>query len=311
MSWPKGARKWSREEIVADVELARRAFRERRLAEPKARYLTAFEAIERANHELTPKLSQLFSESVDKELIANIVRDEELLAAFRYLAAPPISEDDLETLSGERLAWTQIRSDAKKAQAIRDVIVAILDPKRFPWVSKGRSPTQHEVEMAVLASTVTASAQRVQTERRSEERNELQGAVETLLGRNRFKRFEKPRAGIKNLRRDAPAPGRYMTEVVVGEHNADLVVGLRDYRVLAIECKGSNSEINSRKRINKEVARDASSWVTEFGSKNLIPAAVIQGVFSAAYIEQAQETPVVFFWGHRLKDLADLIKSAK
>ena len=101
-----------------------------------------------------------------------------------------------------------------------------------------------------------------------------------------------------------------MVEVLVGEHNADIVVGLRDSRILAIECKGSNSEINSRKRINKEVAQDALDWVRRFGSDNLVPAAAIQGVFSPRYILQAQETPVVFFWGHRLDDLSAFILSA-
>ena len=96
----------------------------------------------------------------------------------------------------------------------------------------------------------------------------------------------------------------------MGEHNADIVVGLRDSRILAIECKGSNSEINSRKRINKEVAQDALDWVRRFGSDNLVPAAAIQGVFSPRYILQAQETPVVFFLGHRLDDLSAFILSA-
>ena len=41
-----------------------------------------------------------------------------------------------------------------------------------------------------------------------------------------------------------------MAETLIGEHNADLVVGLHDERILALECKASNSEINSRKRIN-------------------------------------------------------------
>lgn len=101
-----------------------------------------------------------------------------------------------------------------------------------------------------------------------------------------------------------------MDEVLIGEHNADVAIGLKDYRVLAIECKGSNSEINSRKRINKEVARDASSWVQKFGD-DIVPGALIQGVFNAGYIERAQETPVVFFWAHRLEDLRKFLKASK
>lgn len=69
-----------------------------------------------------------------------------------------------------------------------------------------------------------------------------------------------------------------MIGCTVGEHNADIVARLADGRVLALECKASNSEINSRKRINKEVAVDAGRWVRQFGEQNLVPAAVIQGV---------------------------------
>ena len=311
MSWPAGAWKWTLEEIVNDSNEARDFFRQRRLGEPMANYLKAFAALEKANRELTPRLAEVFADPVDPDLIAKLVKDAELLTALRYLCAPPISTDDLKTLVGEKLAWTQVKDDPRRAAAIRDVIVAILDPKRFPWIKEGRPAKKQEIERAILASTVLASAQRVQTQRRSDERKDLQAAVEGILSTIGFsKAQQRPSKGIKTLRADAPKPGEYMVEVLVGEHNADIVVALRDFRILAIECKGSNSEINSRKRINKEVAQDALDWVRRFGSDNLVPAAAIQGVFSPRYILQAQETPVVFFWGHRLDDLSTFILSA-
>lgn len=144
----------------------------------------------------------------------------------------------------------------------------------------------------------------MQTKRRGDERSAVQQAVESVLVE---KGFTKVSNRVVRVIRDAPSAGEYMTEVLVGEHNADLVVGLKDNRVLAIECKGSNSEINSRKRINKEVSQDARDWITRFGADNLVPAAVIQGVFNPRYIEQAQETPVVFYWAHRLQDLSDFL----
>ena len=42
------------------------------------------------------------------------------------------------------------------------------------------------------------------------------------------------------------------------------LVRLRDGRLLAIECKGSNREINSRKRLNKEAAQNARAWLVRF-----------------------------------------------
>ncbi|WHZ25856.1 MAG: hypothetical protein OJF51_000651 [Nitrospira sp.] len=45
MGWPKDARKWSRQEILRDVEQAKELFRQRRLEEPKERYLEALRGI--------------------------------------------------------------------------------------------------------------------------------------------------------------------------------------------------------------------------------------------------------------------------
>ena len=127
-----------------------------------------------------------------------------------------------------------------------------------------------------------------------------------LLGAG-WKRVQAPKSGLKNIRRDAPEPNQFMEGVTLGKNGADFVVGLKDHRILAIECKGSNSGINSRKRINKEVANNAQAWLREFGDEMLVPAAAIQGVFKPAYIAEAQEVPVVFFWGHRLEDLKQFL----
>ena len=81
--------------------------------------------------------------------------------------------------------------------------------------------------------------------------------------------------------------------------------------MLALECKASNSEVNSFKRLNKEVVGDAKDWVTRFGKNVVVPAAALQGVFKATNVESAQDTPVYMFWGHRLNDLTAFIQSTK
>ena len=81
-------------------------------------------------------------------------------------------------------------------------------------------------------------------------------------------------------------------------------------QILAIECKSSNSEINSRKRLNKEVVKNANGWTSNFG-KLVIAGAVLRGVFKPQYDISAQETPVAIFWGHRLSDLAAFIRAAR
>ena len=70
------------------------------------------------------------------------------------------------------------------------------------------------------------------------------------------------------------------------------------------------NEINSRKRLNKEVVKNANGWTSNFG-KLVIAGAVLRGVFKPQYVISAQETPVAIFWGHRLSDLAAFVRAAR
>lgn len=301
--WPERARKWTLREISRDANIAADRFRERRLGEPKARYLEAFALLDKANNALLGSLRRLSERPVDAKWLAGILSNEDLKTALRYIGAPPISEDDLKTLTGDSLAPTLVGKSPERAQRICDVMVQIVDPKRFPWIYENRKPTKEETARAILASSVVAAAQRVQTSRRSDERQAVEGGVRGLLVGAGWKRVQAPKSGISNIRRDAPEPNQFMESATLGKNGADFVIGLKDHRILAIECKGSNSEINSRKRINKEVANNSQAWLREFGDEMLVPAAAIQGVFKPTYIAEAQEMPVVFFWGHRLEDL--------
>jgi len=312
MGWPQGAKHWSDAQIQMDAKLAKDIFRQKRFQEPKERYLKAFEELEQANKKVVALLPQILADPVDPELIASLVQEEHLLTALRYLGAPPISADDLKTMIDSTLAYTHIATNPDRAGMIRDVIRHILDPKRFPWIYENRSPTPTEEAAAILASSVAASAQRTQTARRSDERDAVEGAVKTVLISLRFQQIRSPRQGIQTLLGgDAPKPGYFMVGCKVGDHNGDIVAGLYDGRILALECKASNSELNSRKRINKEVAVDAASWIRKFGEQNIVSAAAIQGLFKPKYLIEAQETPVVFFWAHRLQDLELFIENTK
>ena len=77
-----------------------------------------------------------------------------------------------------------------------------------------------------------------------------------------------------------------------------------------MECKSSNSEINSRKRLNKEVVKNAGGWTAYFGNI-VIRAAVLRGVFRPQSVMDAQATPIAIFWGHRLQDLVSFVNAAR
>ena len=96
----------------------------------------------------------------------------------------------------------------------------------------------------------------------------------------------------------------------LGGHNADLVVRLFDGRLLPIECKASNSEVNGYKRLNKEVVVDAKDWSRRYGSDTVIPAAALRGVFKASNVVEAQREGVYIFWWHRMDALAKFLAAA-
>ena len=253
MGWPQGAKHWSDAQIKKDATLAKEMFRQKRFQEPKERYLQAFEELEQANKKVVALLPQILADPVDPKLIASLIQEEHLLTALRYLGAPPISTDDLRTMIDSTLAYTHIATSPGRAGMIRDVIHRILDPKRFPWIYENRSPTAIEEKAAILASSVAASAQRTQTARRSDERDAVEGAVKAILVGLKFRQVRAPRQGIQTLLGGhAPKPGDFIVSCKVGDHNGDIVAGLYDGRILALECKASNSELNSRKRIIKK-----------------------------------------------------------
>jgi hypothetical protein len=308
VSWPRGARRWSADEIAADVALAAAEFRRRRLGEPLARYLEAFDAAAPAVQTLLGQLADALRDS-DAQRWRALWASDAGRVAFRYLSAPPISEDDLATLAGAGLSEAAATRDETRARML-EVMRAVLDPRRFPWVAAGRVATDAELAAAALATSSLIASQRVQTLRRGDETALVEGAVKGLLvGLGWQPAQARPAAGIQNLLNDAPPQRHFHLRINVGADNADVLVRLDDGRLLAIECKGSNSAINSRKRLNKEAAHNARAWLQRFGGE-VVPAVALQGVFNPRYVAEAQATPLLVFWGHRLQDLRDFVVAA-
>lgn len=304
----KGVRRWTEAEIKADVKIGIDAFRVRRMAESQEQLETTREHVEIACRKTLPILHTITGPGVDKALLAKVLADRETNLILRCIGTPPISSDDLKTLAMGTLSPTAIRGDQKAADKIGEILSGIRDFKRFPWLQDNRPPTPEELARAQLATVTLAAASKILTRRRSDERVELEDQLHNLLRANLTEISPQP---IGNIRSDGPQPGEFMRNALVGQHGADAIVGLYDYRLLCIECKASNSEINSRKRLNKEVGADAKAWLGSFGENNIVPAAAIRGVFKADYVKQAQEVPVAIFWSHRLEDLIEFIESTK
>ncbi len=82
-----------------------------------------------------------------------------------------------------------------------------------------------------------------------------------------------------------------------------------DRRLLLVECKVSNSGVNSIKRLN-DAKKKATEWRKDLGDATAVPAAVLSGVFDLRHLEQTQARGLSLFWGHELEQMGSWIQQA-
>jgi hypothetical protein len=297
---------WTREQLEIDRLKAIAIFRTERMEEPLEDYLEAFDEYQGHIEELletTVDLSQLEGSALD------VLTDPHLLAAFRYLAAPPISEDDLTVLAeAPSLAKGRLQSRPEDVRRLIEVVRLVLDRRRFAWVVENREPTEAERGAAVMASAALMAASRVQTNRRNLGKKQQEALVSKAL--KDLGLTEVAARDIPNISH-APAPGEFCGESVLGTRKGDIIVTLWDHRVMPIECKVSNSSLNSVKRLNNDAAVKAVSWKRDFGLRQVVPSAVLGGVYNLHNLLDAQDRGLSLFWAHDLSPLTAWIAQTK
>ena len=297
---------WTDDLLEAARIKAIAAFSKERLEEPLEDYLEAFDEYQGHVEEVleaTVDLTELETTALD------VLCDARLLEAFRYLAGPPISEDDLKVLADARsLTRSTLEGTPDLVQRLIGVVRQVLDRRRFAWVVEGREPTEAERNAAVLASAALMAASRAQTRRRTLGKDQQEEMVKAALRELGF--AEVPSRTIKTISH-APSPGQFCGESVLGNRKGDIIVRLWDDRVMPIECKVSNSSTNSVKRLNNDAAVKATSWKTDFGLRQVVPSAVLSGVYKLHNLRDAQERGLTLFWAHDLAPLTEWITRTK
>lgn len=297
---------WPNDQLEVDRVKAIGIFRKERMQEPLEDYLEAFDEYQGYIEDLletTVDLSQL------EETAIEVLTDPHLQEVFRYLAAPPISADDLKVLAdASSLSKGSLKNNAEQVKRLVDVVRVVLDRRRFSWVVEGREPTEAERGAAIMASAALMAASRVQTQRRVLGKEQQEAFVRQALVALGFK--ETPPRQIPNVSL-APAAGEFCGESVLGNRKGDIIVRLWDQRVMPIECKVSNSYLNSVKRLNNDAAVKAGSWKQDFGLRQVVPTAILSGVYKLHNLVDAQERGLTLFWAHDLKPLTDWIKSTE
>ena len=150
--------------------------------------------------------------------------------------------------------------------------------------------------------------QEIQTWRRNQSKKTQEERVATALRDIGFQ--EVPSRKIETLG-DAPQSGELCGESTTGTRKADFVVGLWDGRKMLVECKVSNSELNSVKRLNNDAAVKAEVWTHDFGRNNVVPSAVLSGVYKLANLTEAQDRGLSLFWAHDLDQFVDWVMQTR
>jgi hypothetical protein len=297
---------WTREQLEVGRFKAIEIFRAERMEEPLEDYLEAFDEYQGHIEELletTVDLAQLETSALD------VLTDAHLLEAFRYLVAPPISEDDLKIVAdAPSLAKGRLRDNPEHVKRLIQIVRLVLDRRRFSWVVENREPTEAERGAAVMASAALMAASRVQTKRRNAEKRKQEALVARALkdlGLTEVRPREIPDVDA------APKAGEFCGESKLGTRKGDIIVRLWDRRVMPIECKVSNSSLNSVKRLNNDAAVKAGSWKRDFGLRHVVPTAVLSGVYDLHNLLDAQDRGLTVFWAHDLAPLTDWITDTK
>jgi|GEM_PF-275790 len=296
-------KKWSRAELAADVQLSMDLFAQARVHEPEQLYLNLFSenyARVRKVLTITKDLTKL-TECMPKLL------EDGYFDVVRYLTAPPISEDDMVTVAGlssKAASNLKLPDNTSKVNAF---VTATLDKKRFAWWWEKRKPDEHERRTAMVATAALMATQRVQTQRRTLAKQNQEGGVKKFLT-EQLHYSEVDRREITTAF-DAPKAFEFCGETPVAGKKADIVVGLGDHRFLCLECKVSNSAVNSFKRVNHETVEKTVHWYSAFGVNGVVCAGVLSGVFKVDNLVDAQSTNTYLFWSHDLEPLGEFIAS--
>ena len=297
---------WSRAELDEARVQAQEHFRQGRNTEPLEVYLDFFDEYQGVVEEVleqTVDLTQLHDSGRD------LLSDKRKQEVLRYLSGPPVSEDDLKVLiQANSLAAKSLAAEPEVLGRLVSFMQDWHDRRRFPWVMEDRNPDEAERSAAVLATASLIAMRRTETLRRLQGSKLQEQLVATQLRRSRFDQVATRK--VRTLR-EAPEPGHFCRESLLGSRKADFIIGLLDGRMMAIECKVSNSSTNSIKRLNNDAGVKAVTWQREFGTEQVVTAAVLDGVYALRNLIDAQEKGLTIFWAHDLRSMLQWMHGTK
>ena len=301
----KQPKRFTRMELAESAAIAGEHFKQTRTdaeASTAAFYDSAFDtAYAEIEHVLstTGQLSNL-------EAMAAQLFEEGYLDVLRYMERPTVSSDDFKKLSETNTTAKGRLSQPGNAALAMEYLLRNLNTRVFPWFGSGVDPTESELNAAKHAVAALVADQKTKTMLRNKQSQSQEEAVRRALIDGAGYRMVKARDF--RMLSDGPKPGEiFHKETSIDGVKADVVFGLYDGRIMALECKVSNTAVNSYKRLNHETVDKIVKWNRMFGSNGIVGGCVLQGVFAVDNLELAQKAGVAIFWSANLKELVDFV----
>lgn len=226
---------WNEETLARHAQSALDDFVARRLQEASDRYIEILGESRKAFSNLVRRLGSIDSSNPEPGFVRTIVARRDLRRALRYVAGPPVSEDDLGVLvthKVKRLSNKDLKqNDALSAEVLK-LICRLADAGRFPWLQDRRRPRVHELKQAIRATAVLLASQTMQTERRAYGRA-VERALRERLQAGGYAKVAAPNKGRITAPVHMPPALTFYGECSVHGRRTDLLIGLPDGRAIA------------------------------------------------------------------------------
>jgi len=224
------------------------------------------------------------------------------MRVFRHFMAPPTSQDQFKLLCD---GWQKAKENGgssltpvKAAEAAK-VFLEWKDVSIGRWLDDGREPTRAEVRSILLRIAPLIASQDLATWKRNQLANQQEQEIVELLV---SKGWTKLPSSLIDMRAAVSTKHfmhktRFATKTTAPQE-VDIACGLKNSYVMAMECKVTNDETNSVKRVN-DIIKKANAWKEHWGSF-VETAALLQGVIAAKDVQRLADNGVVVFWSHDL-----------
>lgn len=235
------------------------------------------------------------------DIPTGLIESGQHLTVLRHVMAPPISQDQFALLCVDypkRAEGTGRGISRAAAEAVTAAFLTGRDRVLTRWLDGNSQPSTIQIRNLLRGVVPLLSVQNTATLRRGRMSVEQEGAVVDLLTARGWGR--QSIALISELTDVKPQHFLHKTRFATKTRpqEVDIACGLPKTVVLAMECKVTNDETNSVKRVN-DVLKKATAWQDHWGSF-VRTAALLQGVIAFKDVERLLDGKVEVFWSHDL-----------